>query len=214
MSLKLRCPECEAVLRLAERPETKHAVRCPKCGAAVALPKQPGGPSAATRAQRQTPSEHDRDQRSSERVSPEPDRPDEGDSRVRRKKGTDRNNQPEAAKAPPWFPYLLIGMLVGVVVLVAILRLALGPDGFPKPAGGQSPAAKNVALVVCLVVGLLLMLTGTDGVKKRHIFGVENANYVGDNVSEWRGGKAVAVGIGQCAAGTILVGVALYGLVF
>jgi hypothetical protein len=100
-------------------------------------------------------------------------------------------------------------MFVGVVLLVAVLRAIVGPDGFPKPAD-QSPVMRYVAMGIGLLVGLLLMFNGMMGIKQKHIFGAESADYV----SEWHGGKAVLVGAGQCIAGTILVGVTLFGLFF
>jgi LSD1 subclass zinc finger protein len=182
MAIRVRCPGCRAVLGLPDSVAGKPSVRCPRCKAAVPVPRQ------------------------TEAALEEPDE----EELAAKKKMLPESESPEDPSAS--FRYLPIGMLVGVIVLVAVLRLILGPDGFPRPGGSQT--AKYVVVGIGLVVGLLLMLTGWDGIKKRHIFGVENANNVGGNVSEWKGDKAVLFGLGQCIAGTILVGCALYGLIF
>ncbi len=55
MPFDLRCPSCQAKLRLAEAPKPRASVECPKCGESFAAPARVAAPKPAPAAEEPTP---------------------------------------------------------------------------------------------------------------------------------------------------------------
>jgi DNA-directed RNA polymerase subunit M/transcription elongation factor TFIIS len=182
------CPECDARLRV-KAPEGKTSIRCPKCGASIPLrARRADVPVAAA-----LPDEDDEDLDEVRRVRP----------RKKRKKSEDK------APSPMVWGIGCSACFVGALVIMLAFLLLLGKHGLPKSAPGQPEGAQTVAMVIFLVVGAILILSGIHGVDtKRAVL----ANRFRE--TEYTGTMAVWVGTGQAIAGSVLTGVGIYGLIW
>jgi hypothetical protein len=166
---RLKCPSCEAVLKLSAPLVHGKAIKCPKCGATIRAPATPcksGGPGAVTRpaprpqpVRKARPEEEAEDLDDEEETVPRPRKgtrreADEGDEELHRRKRKKKRDQDEDGSRKKLLWIGLGGgatLLVGVVVLVFLLKGSGGGGGDGKKddeksgqrAGGASDDTKK-----------------------------------------------------------------------
>jgi predicted Zn finger-like uncharacterized protein len=183
MPEQIRCPSCDAALRVPESLLGK-TVKCPKCQktflAETEEPAEPEGivrepaPSAARR--RPKPPEDVED----EEELPPDEEFEEEEERPRRRKRRRRYAEAQAVVAGPAISLIIIGSLnlMIIVVLLVLRMLGLGFMAAGAGAGGRlGPAdAQAVGFMIGNIIGTILALcfAGTilfGGVKMRKLEG-------------------------------------------
>jgi hypothetical protein len=195
----IRCPECDAQVKV-EVSSGRTSVRCPECGARVPLEveddEREDDDRPARRSRRRDDDEDEEDAPRARRR--QDDDEDDEEDRPRRKKKR-RREQGDG----PWLLAAGVAAL-GFVMTFAGALVVKGTAGLAP--GEDGPAGKLFGLGLCFVVSLILIPLGIVGVKNRTAYG-----RWGMEVS---GNMGVTLGMIQAAAGGLLGGFALYGVLF
>jgi predicted Zn finger-like uncharacterized protein len=182
MPEQIRCPDCDATLRVPDNLLGK-SVKCPKCQmtftAELDEPAEPERitkePSRASSPRPSPPAEEDED----EEVPPEDE--DEERPRRRRRRGRRSSAEAESAVAGPAIALMVVGgIAIGLSILGLVLNLlgvgamaAANPRGMAGPQQADS-AARMFGSVVGTVVGLCyggIIMTGAMKMKNLSSYG-------------------------------------------
>lgn len=222
----VRCPKCDARIK-AIVSAGRASVRCPECGAtvplkgkaAVADDEEDDRPARPSKRREEDEDEDDRPARPSKRREDDEDDEDEDDEdrpRARKRRARDEEEEDEedrprrkkkrrreAEGDGPWLVAAGVAGL-GFVMTFAGALLIKGKQGLAP--GEDGPGGKLFGLGLCFLVALVLIPLGIAGVKNRTAYGRWGIEVTGT--------MGVTLGMIQAAAGGLLGGFALYGVIF
>jgi DNA-directed RNA polymerase subunit RPC12/RpoP len=197
----VRCPECDARIKVMVSPD-RTSVRCPECGARVPLGDEGDDrddDDRPARRSRRRDDEDDEDEAPRGRRRREREEDDDEDDRPRRKKKRRRREEGDG----PWLVAAGVAALCFVTTFAGAL-LVKGTEGLAP--GEDGPLGKLFGLGICFLVSLVLMPLGVIGVKNRTAYGRWGMQITGTT--------GVILGMIQAAAGGLMCGFALYGVLF
>jgi hypothetical protein len=213
----VRCPGCGVRLRVP----AEDVGRCPKCGTTVRVhdpaekvedPDLKRLLSQVKIVERVEPREPPPQDEPLEVLPADPDQVPVQKPPRQRKRRRSRKPRDEGWDNPQLVLVLgAAGCLAGVAVAFLLPFLVWGTKGFPEPQAFQDWVGKYVVIIGMGVMGVAFTAHGLVGVVNREVTGVHRAGWFYWETYH-KGSQAVWVGLGQCIGGSIITGIALYGL--
>ncbi|HZV08006.1 MAG TPA: MJ0042-type zinc finger domain-containing protein [Gemmataceae bacterium] len=160
MPEQIRCPSCDAALRVPETLLGKN-VKCPKCQKTfLAEIEEPAEPEGITRepapsGTRRRPKLPENAEDEEEELPPEEEFEEEEERPRRRKRRRRRYAEAEAAVAGPAISLIVLGSLDLVLIALGVLLRLLGIGFLAAGGGGQRMGAEQANAMASLAGGVI-----------------------------------------------------------